>query len=306
MLIVTEAESQQSEGVDGDEHEFHAVLEAVAQMTSCDIAQIEARHSSNREISMMRARGWWPSLKAIAAVFIARTVARMSSSSASSSNDDGASPASSSRKKKPRRGGGGAYRAFVSAMLRGTSGGVSAARLSEVAQQFRNLTESEKQFYEEVGEAATRAHAAGHEAFGAGGRGRGERRAPDALFDVPAAGDVRPDGVIVAADEALAFQQLQHYQGADTFGDRYLEQRRVVLADMKSQTKALAAKQEREQMVLAQAAGKSADDAFVGALASAGHEASAQACVSVGSGRCVPHLTSLQWRAPVASWVKAV
>ena len=283
--------------------EYFAVVESVAQMTPCDIAQIESRHSSNREISMMRARGWWPSLKALASIFIARTVSRMRGS------DPGAEPNAESfqtkrkrQKKSRRRGGGGAWRAFVSSMLRGTRGGVPPSRFAELAEHYRALSDDQMAFYREVGEAAAKAHAAGYTAFGdLAARPEVSR----ASADVPAVGDVRADGVIVAPDNALSFQEIQRYEGDDSFEQRYLQQRSIVLKEMKDAARAQTAKREAQQKASMDAALKSREDDLPAQLDRAGHTSSAAACVCMGTGACVNNLACLRWNPPIAEWVKA-
>ena len=53
--------------------EATAVLYALAALISTDIAALEARHASNREMSLLRSRGWWPSVQTLSAKFIGRT-----------------------------------------------------------------------------------------------------------------------------------------------------------------------------------------------------------------------------------------
>ena len=241
---------------------------------------------------------------AIASIFIARAVSRLCATDPKQEPAEDSAQKKQKKRKRPRRGGGGAWRAFVSGMLRGTRGGVPGSRLAELAEQYRKLSPEQMSFYQEVGQAGARAHAAGHRSFG-------ERPpAPDARIagpaaGIPAAGEVRADGVIVAADLGLPFQQLQHYQGEETFSQRYLEERSIVLRDMKSASKAEAAKVEAQEKILAEAACKTGEDDLVAHLVSAGHTSSAGSCRAVGSGAHVPHMTCLQWSPPVKTWVKA-
>ena len=52
---------------DGSTREATAILESVAIASCVDVAAIECRHASNRDFSLLRSRGWTPSLQVISA-----------------------------------------------------------------------------------------------------------------------------------------------------------------------------------------------------------------------------------------------
>ena len=133
---------------------------------SLDIAPIEARRSSNREVAMMRSRGWFASLATLASSFVSRTLSSMQHSVSrdgptAKTNRKGAGP--EQRPARRRRGGGGAWRAFVHVMSRGKQ--CTTSKLSSLAAEYRQLS-VEEFLNKEAGEAATLAHRHGYHAFG--------------------------------------------------------------------------------------------------------------------------------------------
>ena len=102
--------------------EAASVIESLEMMLSVDISQIEARHSTNRELTLLRARGWIASMPTLCAGFICWTVARLHKSFCNvCSVPTETAPRESTRgskqgkrtSPKKRRGGGGAWRCFL-------------------------------------------------------------------------------------------------------------------------------------------------------------------------------------------------
>ena len=151
--------------------ESTAILQALASAMSLDIGQIEAKHSSNREVSLLRSRGWLPSLQSVTAAFVGKIAMAMreafeprragqESKSKDQLDPDQAPP---TRQPKKRRGGGGAWRAFVHVRAAGLR--LDGPALSRLSEEYRNLSEEERAHYALVGQRASRAHSQGHSAF---------------------------------------------------------------------------------------------------------------------------------------------
>ena len=197
-----------------------AVVESLAAAISLDIGQIEAKHSSNREMSLMRARGWFPSLPSLASAFICKTFTTLSGGRFDATTNDQNTTDGDDSKRKPkrtRRGGGGAWRAFVHSKLNGGAR-VSGHDFTRLAQEYRNLTREEKDFYEFAGRRGAQAHAAGFSSFGEKpqvppARAMSQRRLT--------AGSTDMTGAIIALDPSTVLQESLQYSGSHTFQTRF-------------------------------------------------------------------------------------
>ena len=131
-----------------------AILESLATMIDCDIAEIESRHAQTRDFCLGRARGWPENLESVACRFLCRR--------------HGETQPSATKRMKPtqrkRRGGGGAWRTFVHVRCKGKKFG--RAGVKQLAAEYRLLSAEEKDKYKKIGAAATVTHRAGHKAFG--------------------------------------------------------------------------------------------------------------------------------------------
>ena len=142
-----------------------AVVESIASMTSVDIAAIEAKHASNRETSLLRARGWLPSLATLASKFILGTTKRIFSafgvfrSSTSSAPKKDTDPSQPPKKKKPS-GGGGPWRVFLHVRARGEK--FTSESIARLLQEYQGLSPEEKEKFGAAGAAATAAHREGY------------------------------------------------------------------------------------------------------------------------------------------------
>ena len=210
------------------------MLQALAAAISLDISQIEARHSSNREMSLMRSRGWIPSLLTVTAAFVTRTWSlfsgnRFKSSSdkaADDSHDDGDSFQQPSKRNRNRSrtkgGGGGAWRAFVHVRAKGGTK-LTGADFSQLSHEYQNLSAEEKEFYRVAGERGAQAHAAGFSSFGS----QSESRPRSSVVPRPSLTPGAVDGfgfseeALVATDPATMLQESLQYGGIHSFGTRF-------------------------------------------------------------------------------------
>ena len=175
------------------------------------------------------------------------------------------------------------------------------ARLSQLAQEYKNLSWEEKQIYVEGGAAATRAHRAGFPSFGPRVRStQSADRLSAQLRSMPATdqdrllpGDVDDAGVVVAAGSAL------DYTGPGLFLEEYEQ-----LADRLRQERALARKQtdvvdEEAAAALTKLQRTCESEALVANLKEAKHGLLAQAFLKLkATAAC---LTAFQWFPPIPS-----
>lgn len=192
--------------------EAKAILEALAAMVTTDIAPIEARHSSNRETSLMRARGWMVNLSTMSSKFVLHCASKIASKIASSDQPVTGKPKRGHREKRT---GGGPWRAFCHHVSKGVR--FTAKTLSDLADQYRNLSPEEKLKYEQAGKAAALSHRMGFDSFQAA---ESNTKRADAST-LP--GDVTSSGAIVATDFPNHGYQLLSYNGPDFFAERYKE-----------------------------------------------------------------------------------
>ena len=135
-----------------------AITETIAANFTLDTVRIEARHASNREQTMQRGRGWQVNMSMLNARFVCTQFA---------THQGRKEPPKKTRQvrkrmKKPAKGGG-AWRAFIAHRFRGHK--FTKDSIKAIANEYRNLGEDEKKFYEEAGLAATLAHKSGHKSF---------------------------------------------------------------------------------------------------------------------------------------------
>eukprot|EP00438_Fugacium_kawagutii_P004176 Skav201936 [mRNA] locus=scaffold1356:67969:71672:+ [translate_table: standard] len=218
------------------------IVECIAKMFPVDIACLEARHSTNRDFSLLRSKGWVSSLEALSARFNIQHF----SVSESTLNLSGLQPqdaesfpvkhehASQTRtrkktqkqhtKKKGSRGGGGGWRAFVSVTTRGQK---SKPDLSALGQQFRELSAQEREKFRRIGSAGTRAHRHGFAAFGARKRKKTgkmftevQKMIRSTVAPRPLPGDMSASGALVAQDiDAQLVQSVSSVGSVGAFGD---------------------------------------------------------------------------------------
>lgn len=200
--------------------ESMAILEALASGISLDIGQIEAKHASNREVSLLRSRGWLPSLQSVTAAFVAKT-ARLFKETveprrAGQESQDQPPP---TRQPKKRRGGGGAWRAYVHVRAAGMR--LDGPALSRLSEEYRRLSEEDKAHYAFVGQRASLAHSQGHSAFPrhAQRNQRDRGRLLQHCHLMP--GDITESGAVVAVDAAQQQQLSLVYAGEDSFESRF-------------------------------------------------------------------------------------
>ena len=135
-----------------------ALTEFLAGSIQLDTARIEARHSSNRETTMQRARGWFVTMQSLNSKFVVRQFATKQGSA------NGVRKGSLKKKKPPNKTkGGGAWRAFLHHRYKGHKFTRDSMKL--IAAEYRSLSADDINFYLDVGQAATDAHRQGHKSF---------------------------------------------------------------------------------------------------------------------------------------------
>ena len=217
------------------------VVEALAQQFAVDIAAIEAGHSTNRDFSLLRSKGWVPSLETVSARFNIQHFGHFGNQNQKPSSKK----SSCVRKVKQRKGGGGSFRAYISHRARGQKG---KANFRELAKEFKELPHEQKQRFHEIGTLGTLAHKKGYTAFGRIKRKKASKVLAkfkmnrmlahqsverNSILALP--GDVSSTGAIVAvdADQSLVERfeqqiqkqhQQQHLQCMhESFAEKYLE-----------------------------------------------------------------------------------
>ena len=200
--------------------ECQAVLEALAQTWALDIAPLEARHASNREMSLLRSKGWVPSLETLSTQFICKAVSRASARGNTSLHGKNVKKAKTHEKKesqlrkKKNAGGGGAWRAYVHHKCKGEQFG--GAALTELAKSYKALSPQEKQVYIDAGKAATLAKKEGFASFYEPEKST-QKKSQKQQRPYLLPGDVTESGAIVSEDVAMQFglgPSLQ-YEGTD-------------------------------------------------------------------------------------------
>ena len=290
------------------------VVESLAKQFAVDIAAIEARHSTNRDFSLLRSKGWVPSLESVSARFNIQHFGHFGKSKTMTKE------APHVRK---RRGGGGSLRAYISQRSRGQTGKVNFRAL---AKEFRELPEDQKQHFKEVGSLGTLAHRKGFAAFGKVRRKRVDKvlsqfklyRAlaiqnieSDSILALP--GQMTSTGAIVAPDpDQSLVQSFEHHMQQqqqqkhilsirESFAEKYMEfldslDEHDVLTDV------LALSKEEEQS-LQSLDEETSLDLTVKALHEQGHEhvANGMRLTQTSSGRA----TFLHWQPPAAHAAQA-
>ncbi|CAE7229924.1 unnamed protein product, partial [Symbiodinium sp. KB8] len=268
--------------------ECQAILWALAEKLSVDVAEIEATHSSIRDFSLLRSRGWLSSLESLSARFILQQLAKDRGATRNSASDGiGRERRAKARKETKRRGGGGAWRAFLARNLRGKP--FAAKNLREAAVAYRALSAEDKQYYQDLGGLATRQHRAGGRGFGAPAR----EPLPRQPADLPGALNDAGAMVMQNADDLL---QLD-FSGS-TFEDKFRQQKDALARQDDSLALSIP-EQTALDLQEKQLAGTPADDFQL-----QGHEDVVQAFKQkqLPSSKTL----ALTWRAPALSAAKAL
>eukprot|EP00438_Fugacium_kawagutii_P031259 Skav218631 [mRNA] locus=scaffold365:169195:172418:+ [translate_table: standard] len=155
-----------------------SIVRALATIAETDIGQIERQHASSRRTILTRVQARPMSLQSVSADFMIRHfVQRCTDAFSFQYFDCGSVLAKLKRRQrrslkkrgtrktiKKRRGGGGGFRAFLSIKTAGTKATPDSWRLAGAA--WRGMTEQEKAYYKDIGEAATVTHRRGFRSFG--------------------------------------------------------------------------------------------------------------------------------------------
>ncbi len=159
-----------------------------------DIAKVEARHSSNREVTFARARGWPVDISEMNAKFVCRQYVSKKQKVKKERQRPGPRP-----KKKKRRNtkGGGAWRAFIHDKYKGIK--FTKESMKQICEEYRSLSPNDKAFYRDVGSEATESHRHGFSSFA--GQRRSQTMGSSAKeFSSASTGDITATGALVAAD----------------------------------------------------------------------------------------------------------
>ncbi|CAE7193763.1 unnamed protein product, partial [Symbiodinium sp. CCMP2456] len=178
--------------------EEYAVLAFLAENLHIDIAGIESRHAALRRLSLKKSlQTWITNFQHLSAEFTCRQVAacrrRESAGTSTAGQPSDAKPPKNHRRKnkKPGTGGGGGgpFRAYLHVHYRGQRG--TPDLWQKAGEEWRSLSDEDKQPYRQLGLAGLRAWREGFRAFGTNVQ---EQNAG------PRPGDVVAGGAVVAAD----------------------------------------------------------------------------------------------------------
>lgn len=238
LKLKPEAEDTPAKMMDA---EAQAVLQSLGHFMCVDIAAIEAAHSSNREVALLKSRGWYTSLETLSAIFMSKVVGSAAtgvvlketkgSKKARGEDSDKAKASSDQRKEKIVRGGG-AYRAFLHEVAKGQR--LTSSSMSAFAAQYRALSPAERQRYQMAGEAATLAHRHKVKAFP---KNDPALQSSSSLVrfehpaDRPQPGDVTESGAIIAADSDGDLMLQTMYTGHEFFLEKYTKVQKLAHSD---------------------------------------------------------------------------
>lgn len=181
----------------------NAALEALGICSHCDIAQVECRHATNRDFTMLRGRGWRPNLEVVSAKFVCGTFKAIKTSHERRIKKKVKKDA----QKKVHRPGG-AWRAFLSQRLRGqrpivdgSASHTGEKTMKDYSEEYASLTQEEKAYFLEVGRLATIAGRAGYIPFGRPEKNKAKTKCLNDLQRVSIVpGTITSTGAIVMSD----------------------------------------------------------------------------------------------------------
>ena len=217
--------------------ECQAVLEGLCGMLSTDIAAVEAMHSSNRELTMMRSRGWYCSLPTLCSKFIFHVIHRMSAffDSDKGSGSSSTKPEPGSEEKR-HGGGGGGWRAFVHDKAKGTR-----MDPTQLSKEYNALPPDVKQLYADAGAKGTIAHRHGFSSFGSASASLPVPR----IADKPQPGEIH-EGAVIGQDLSVTDAELLEYTGPDFFMDKYKKLKQEVNTKRKSSQERVSTEEMKE------------------------------------------------------------
>ena len=202
---------------DACSHECQSIAVFLGCALFTDIAKVEARHSSNREVTFARARGWFVDMSDLNAKFVSRQFAARKQKR-KDRKKPGPRPRKPLRKKNTR--GGGPWRAFIHHRYRGMK--FTKELMQQISREYNNLSAEEKAFYLQVGKEATDSHRHGFSSFSGSDRVRRQKSTNTPVDEARMAepGEITADGVVVAADINLPDMVVVGYTGPG-FEDAY-------------------------------------------------------------------------------------
>ena len=192
-----------------------AVLESVARQVDVDIAQLESKHSSIRRMVHTRnVHTWVPLFQTIAAEKLCHDVVsqedkwRRAGQQEDEPQTEQEQKITDDTQKKRRKIGGGAWRVFVHIQHAGARKRFTREGIQSLVEAYRNLSVSEREYYEHLGKLAHISWLHGNRPFPAPARRDPSQQRELQDEQMLPAGAVRSDGVIVAADSDDALRKL--------------------------------------------------------------------------------------------------
>lgn len=278
------------------------ILEALASCFVFDIAGVEAKHNSNREMTLLNNRGWVPSLQSLTSKFVCKCAGQLSKRFKFAFGLDPKAPTTTTEsnrsdqtavKKVLRTGGGGPWRVFCHHRAQGQK--FSAEMLQQLSREYNSLSNEERRVYEQAGLAAVEARKRGFRSF------ESENKKPKKLNNQPLQpGEMTPLGAIVAQDRTTELESLLVYSGKDEFLDAY-EKLKIEIRNKNKDNSSDLTEQELQTVALFETNAKQTD--FVETLSELGHKQAAESFQATGSRST--NLVSLEWFPPVSNICQA-
>ena len=122
--------------------EARCLLEGLCTFMPCNIAAVECVHAKNREHTLLRSRGWVPSLETVSAKHLCGYSNHALCKETLEQQDGDESAGNGARRPRPRRGGGGGFRAFIHDRCQQAGRSMLQLGLPALATAYRALTDA--------------------------------------------------------------------------------------------------------------------------------------------------------------------
>lgn len=273
---------------------------------------MEAKHASNREVALLRSKGWFTSLTTLSCSFIGSTLGKLLAKSTTTTLGPGTAAADTVKQSqkvvpKKRSGGGGGWRAFCRHRANGQK--FTAHLLGQFGEEWRALGPQERAFYEQVGQAATRAHKAGYSSFPRE-RSQQQSRISDQLNNSNLVnvqpqlrvGDVLANGAIVAGHADWELPPYQMGFDGDSFQLQYNYVKNLAKEERDAHVKQLQLTT-AENQALRVYEESSQEDPFIKNMIAQNITETASGFSRVGS--VISSLVCFEWAPPISKAVQA-
>ncbi|CAE7949280.1 unnamed protein product [Symbiodinium sp. KB8] len=213
--------------------EARAILQSIAAVAMTDIASIETSHSSTREFTSLRARGWTASLEEVSSRFVIlqlkRAVGETHRAGHNRSFQEQRGRKSNSNKTDKKQRACFAWNAFQHDRLE-PGRPFSPADISRLSHEWRTMSREDKQKYFDAAAGANLAREHGFPKFGQKKSNklpwnRGMLAGPTSSKPMLLPGDETSDGAIVGQDAELDFWSVESTQAVahlrESFAERY-------------------------------------------------------------------------------------